>query len=159
MTARFVTHRISAIAAAIAILGIPAFAQPVIGFNTGTGAKSASVSAVNFSINRMYDFDPATGAQLTAVPPRVELGSVFITRTADAASASFIDAVANGTPLGDVTVTFDNGDTWVLKNATIMNYSSFSEETGHQTENFDLNFDSAEMRIAGQTIRLNKVAG
>ena len=40
-----------------------------------------------------------------------------------------------------------------------MNYSSFSEDTGHQTENFDLNFDSAEMRIAGQTIRLNKVAG
>lgn len=158
MTAKFVTYRIPAIAASIAIFAGSAVAQPTLGFGTGTSAKSAAVTGVNFSINRVYDYDPETGVQLTSVPPRIELGSVFITRATDAASAAFIEAVANGETLGDVTVKFDNGDTWLLKNAAIMNYNSYSEEAGQQTENFDLSFDAAEMKIGSQTISLNKPA-
>lgn len=158
MSAMYVTSRLAAMTAAICLATAPALAETSIGFGTGANADTAVVTGVNFSINRVFEYDVETGAQLTSVPPRTEIGSIYITRAADDMSAAFIKAIANGVPFGNVTVRFDNGDTWLLTDAMINNYSSFADDTGGQTESFDLSFSKAEMKIGKQTIQL-KSAG
>lgn len=158
MPAKFVSHRLAAGVAACLLLCAPAaLAQPSLGLKAGGKAKTVEVSTISFSINRVFDYDPESGAMITSVPPRVELGSVYVTRPMDDASGTFISAIAKSASLGDVTVTLDNGNSWTLKDAKVGSYSTYSEEvtTGAQTENFELLFDSAEMKVGGQTITLS----
>lgn len=159
MPARLFPLRLAAGAAACILLAVPALAQPSLGFKTGGKAKTVEVSTISFSISRVYDYDAESGQMITAVPPRVELGSMYVTRPMDANSGTFIAAIAKSTPLGDVSVTLQNGDVWTLKDATIGSYNTYSDDTqsGGQTENFELLFNSAEMTVGGQKLTLSPV--
>lgn len=147
---KFLAHsrRIAAVSAASLFIAGLAHA----GVELKVGNDKVAASTVTFSVSQQPVYDPVTYLPVEPAQSTLYAGGIYVTRNFDTASVKVLKHVVNATPVPavEITITADGSpdkQVWVLTNAVLNNYSTYSGENNTVVENFDITYKTATLNV------------
>lgn len=147
---KFLAHsrRIAAVSAASMLIAGLAHA----GVELKVGTDKVAATAVTFSVSQQPVYDPVTYMPVEPAKSTLYAGGIYVTRTFDTSSVKVLKHVVNATPVPavEITITADGSpdkQVWVLTDAVLNNYSTYTGENNAVVENFDITYKTATLKV------------
>lgn len=148
------TRRIAAASAASMLIAGMAHA----GVELKLGADKVPATAVTFSVSQQPVYDPVTYLPVEPAKSTLYAGGIYVTRAFDTSSVKVLKHIVNATPVStvEIAITTDGStdkQVWLLTDAVLNNYSTYTGENSQVVENFDITYKTATLKVytAGAT--------